>query len=87
MCPTILFEEHFSNNHRQWVESANDARRLAVTDGHYVIESKVKDAGWYTYTTVPVAITQHQNFKIACKTSKIEGVNDFLYGLIWGLKD
>jgi hypothetical protein len=81
----ILFEEHFDNNSRQWLESSSDERRLAITDGHYVIESKVENASWFA--TRPVAITQTEDFKIECTARKIEGVNNFGYGLLWGVKD
>jgi hypothetical protein len=83
--PLILFEEHFSNNSHQWLESSNDEKRSAITDGNYIIESKVEGSWWHA--TVPVAITQNEDFKIECLVKKIDGVNNFGHGLIWGLKD
>jgi hypothetical protein len=83
--PMILFEEHFSNNSHQWLEGSSDERRFAITDGNYIIESKVEDSVWFA--TVPVAITQSENFKIECTVKKIDGVSNFGYGLLWGLKD
>jgi hypothetical protein len=80
-----LFEEHFTTNNRQWFEGTSEERRFALTDGVYVIESKVAGKRWYA--TKPVAITQSDNFKIECTARKIEGGNNFGYGLIWGLKD
>jgi hypothetical protein len=80
----ILFEEHFTNNSRQWFESTSEERRHTVKDGTYVIESKV---GGYGYATKPIAIPQGENFKIECTVRKIEGVDNFGYGLLWGLKD
>jgi hypothetical protein len=83
--PLMLFEEHFSNNRHQWFESSSDERRFAIIDSNYIIESKVKGSFWYS--TVPVAITQHENFKIECTARQIDGVDNFGYGVVWGLQD
>lgn len=80
-----IFEEHFNNNNRQWLENSDDATRHAVTDGYYLFESKKKDLWWFI--TQPVAINQDEDFKIECNARKIDGVNNYIYGLVWGVKD
>ena len=66
--PLTLFEEYFNDNNLQWNESSSDERRFAVTDGHYIIDSKVEGSWWYT--TLPIAINQSGDFKIEC-TAKV----------------
>jgi len=80
----VLFEEHFNNNNRGWLEFSNDNAQFAVTGGGLVIDSKL--GGWWV-ASKPIAINQQEDFRVECKVTKVSGVNNFGYGLIWGLKD
>jgi len=82
--PTTIFEEHFNNNNRGWPEISNNNAQFAVTNNGYVIESRT--GGWW-FASKPIAINQDEDFKIECSLKKIVGVDNFGYGLIWGLKN
>jgi hypothetical protein len=80
----VIFEEHFDNNNRGWFEFSNDDAESAVTNGGYVMESKT--GGWRV-ATKPIAINQEEDFRIECRVTKVSGLPNFGYGLLWGVKD
>lgn len=80
----VLFEEHFNNNNRRWLEFSNKDAQFSVVDNGYVLESKT--GGWW-FTFKRVDINQDEDFKIECSLKKVEGVDNFAYGLMWGIKD
>jgi hypothetical protein len=80
----VIFEEHFNNNNRGWLQFSNNDAQFAVTDGGFVMESK--GGGWWV-ASKPIAISEGEDFKIECKVTRVEGVDNFGYGLIWGIKD
>ena len=80
----VIFEEYFNNNDRRWPELSNDGARYAVINNGYVLESK--STGWW-FASKPVAINQNEDFKIECTVKKVEGVDNFGYGLYFGGKN
>ena len=80
----VIFEEHFDNNNRRWLEISNEHTVITVADGGYALEGK--DVG-RNITYKAMAIDQKEDFKIECKVTHVSGVNNFGYGLIWGAKD
>jgi len=80
----VIFEEHFDNNNRAWLEIDNDHALIAVADGGYAWEGKIVGRN-LVYKSM--AIDQKQDFRIECKVTHVSGVNDFGYGLVWGAKD
>lgn len=80
----VIFEEHFDKNDRRWLEFSNNNAQFAVTDGGYVIESKTEGG---RFATKPIAIGPKEDFKIECRVTKVEGVDNFGYGLVWGAKN
>lgn len=79
-----VFEERFDDNNRDWKEFSNNNAQFAVTNNSYVMESRIE--GWW-FSTKPITINQDEDFRIECSLKKIAGVDNFGYGLIWGLKD
>ena len=77
----VIFGEPFNNNDRRWPEFSNDGVRDAVINNGYVLESK--STGWW-FASKPVAINQNDYFKIECTVKKVEGVDNFGYGLYFG---
>jgi hypothetical protein len=80
----IIFEEHFDNNSRGWIEFANGEAEVGLIDGVYVIEPKSQ---LFRAATRLVAINPNNDFKIECKAFHVSGVTNFGYGLMWGAKD
>jgi hypothetical protein len=80
----VIFEEHFDNNNRGWLEFSNNDAEFAVTDGGYVMEGKVVG---FRVASKPVAINQQEDFRIEGTVTHASGVNNFGYGLMWGVKD
>ena len=80
----VIFEEHFDNNNRGWLQFSNNDAQFAVKDSGYVMESKT--AGFWV-ASKPLAINQEEDFRFECRVTKVLGVNNFGYGLLWGAKD
>ena len=80
----VIFEEHFDNNNRGWLQFNNTEAEFAVTDGGYVLEGKNPGL---KVATKPLAVNQQEDFKIECKVTHVSGVSGFAYGLMWGVKE
>jgi hypothetical protein len=80
----VIFEEHFDDNNRGWLVFSNNDAEFSLTDGGYVMEGKV--AG-FRVASKPVAINQQEDFRIECTVTHVSGVNNFGYGVMWGVKD
>ncbi|HKE59712.1 MAG TPA: caspase domain-containing protein [Pyrinomonadaceae bacterium] len=80
----VIFEEHFDNNDRGWLQFSNNDGSFSVSDGGFVMDSK--STGWWV-ATKPVAINQQDDFKIECSVTHVSGPNNFGFGLMWGVKD
>ena len=80
----LIFEEHFDNNNRAWLEYHSDTGLITVADGSYVWEEKGNGA---LMASKPIAIDQQQDFRIECKVTHVSGVNNFGYGLVWGMSN
>jgi hypothetical protein len=80
----VIFEEHFDNNNRGWLEISNEQTVITVADGGYAWDGKIVGRN---LIYKPMAIDQKQDFRIECKVTHVSGVNEFGYGLVWGAKD
>lgn len=81
---TTLFREDFSSNERAWYEVSGDERVMARADGVYKIENRTDN---FTFSTKPVAIDPDGDFKIEGRVSRLGGVENYGFGLMWGGKN
>src|SRR5262249_55012552 len=80
-----ILEERFNNNEKHWLMFSNDSEaRAEVNEGYYFMGSKVNE--WH-FSTIPVALNQSSDFQIQCTVKKLNGVDNYFFGLIWGFKD
>lgn len=81
----MLFEDRFSDNRNGWAMGGDEDVNYRIEHGRYVFDV-MSESNWY-YSTRQVAIDQKGDFSIECNTSKVSGIEDYGYGLVWGLKD
>jgi TolB-like protein len=81
----ILFEDHFDDNRNGWYLGDQDALRLAIEGGRYIIG--VKSAGGWACATTPLGVDDRTDFSMEYTCQKLDGENDYGYGLVWGMKD
>lgn len=82
---TAIFEEPFDDNRHKWSEGDGEQNSLRIQDGRYWFQHKVEEGAWLTWKEV--AIDEQQDFTIRTSITKVSGVQNYGYGLLWGLKD
>jgi hypothetical protein len=80
----VVFEDRFDANIHQWLEESTSDYSFEVKEGKYIIEQKTEGG---RFASRPIAINQTDDFKIECTLQKINGINGYAYGPVWGLKD
>jgi peptidoglycan hydrolase-like protein with peptidoglycan-binding domain len=81
----VIFDEDFNDNSREWYENDDEECTIQVDRGFYVFDHKRAEGSWYTWQKVP--IDAQKDFSIETTISKVDGLEKFGYGLLWGLKD
>lgn len=79
---TVVFTDEFLNNKNNWYLSNTPEGITAIDKGRYVMESKM--LGKAISTTIPVNLNNSLDFKISTEISKITGIDDNGFGLVWG---
>lgn len=79
----ILFQENFDDNSNNWLISDNKDRSSKINRGHYVLNHKREDGGWYFYKQVDLDFSS--DFYIETRLKQTKGPNDAAFGLY--LKD
>ncbi len=83
----IIFSEYYNNNKRNWSQTNNKNITTSVRNGHYYFSHKRDVNAWLTWTNTKIKINQYQDFFIQSNMKKVSGVNNYGYGIAWGLKD
>jgi hypothetical protein len=83
--PVILLADEFDNNTNEWLEKDDDEALCKVQEGVYLFEHKRETGSWFTWNTV--AIDPAGDFKIEATLTKLEGIEDNAYEIVWGLSD
>lgn len=82
---TVLFNDDFSDNGNDWPEGDGEKNSLHIQDGQYWFHHKVEEGAWLTWKTIE--IDQQKDFAIHTTITKVSGVENYGYGLLWGLED
>ncbi|MCP3924830.1 MAG: hypothetical protein GY714_19810 [Desulfobacterales bacterium] len=82
----IIFSEYFNNNKRKWVQTNNKNITTSVRGGNYYFSHKRDVNAWLSWTS-KTKINQYKDFFIQTNIKKVSGVNNYGYGIAWGLKD
>lgn len=80
-----IFEETFADNSRNWSLGDDKSRSMKVESGKYYFEHKRNVNTWLSW--VPASINAVEDFIIETSMRKTKGVDDYGYGVMWGLKD
>ena len=81
----ILFQEDFNNNDKNWPIIEDSAVITSLENGKYYIEHTIADLNSYFYIYINSIL--NNEYTIETSFNFIEGVEDFMYGLIWFRKD
>ncbi len=82
---TITFNDDFDDNGNDWPEGDGEKNSLRIQDGQYWFHHKVEEGAWLTWKTIE--IDQQKDFAIHTTITKVSGVENYGYGLLWGLDD
>lgn len=83
--PQVVLRENFIDNRNGWKEYRNEKAEVFVNAGSLVFEHKRREGGWST--TVPVPLNVDYDFEIVSTITKLYGVNNHGYGLVWGARN
>ncbi|MCF6242430.1 MAG: hypothetical protein L3J74_13910 [Bacteroidales bacterium] len=82
---TVVFNDEFLNNQNNWYISNTPEGLTKIDNGRYLMEGKM--LGKAITSTVPVNLEDINNFKISTEITKITGIDDNGFGLVWGSSD
>ncbi len=80
-----VFVDNFDNNTNSWLVDNTKDYRTAVTNGHYYLQHKINESSFYFWN--PVKFDNNRDFEIKVRLRQVAGVNDYGYGLLWGVED
>ncbi|MBN2459984.1 MAG: hypothetical protein JXB60_00130 [Candidatus Cloacimonetes bacterium] len=81
----IIFQDNFDNQDTGWATGDSEDRFLKIEDGKYIFSHKREEDSWFTWNSAD--IDQQENFSIKSNITHISGVDDYGYGIIWGMED
>ena len=80
--PDVLFFDDFLDNRHGWLIEDTERTRSDIAHGDYVI---VKKGRWgISSRSIEWGLNQEEDFIIETVITKIEGHNDYGYGMTWG---
>lgn len=82
---TLIFEDNFNSNSNKWLEKKDKNYILQILDGKYSFEQKNKEGAWFSLH--PNLIDSRRDFTISCNTVWGNGIENFLFGILWGKSD
>ncbi|RIH87096.1 Stage V sporulation protein K [Calidithermus terrae] len=83
--PMLVFSDFFTDNKNEW--SVRDSKEvlLALENGCYVFEHKRSEGNWLSWCGTKA--DWGRDFRLHVILEKVNGVNDYGYGLVWALRD
>lgn len=81
-----ILKEDFDSNRRGWYISQGNSYHELFSDGKYIIENKVNKPLIVT-KLLPNKLEQKNDFKIESVITKVNGLDNDSYNIIWGYKD
>ena len=82
---TIVLQDDFTTNSNEWYEADNEMVKLKRDYGKYIFEHKRTIGGYVTW--MPTSLDAYADFTITSHIKKVSGVNNYGYGLIWGVEN
>lgn len=81
----VVFDDFFLDNRNKWSEKDSNDVLLKFEGGAYTFEHKRNSGNWMTW--MGTTADWKKDFTIHAILEKVSGVDDYGYGIIWGLKD
>ena len=82
---TVVINEQFNDNSNYWDLYDEPESMLSIRNGKYSMKGKM--LGRAITSTIDYPGTENDNFKISVELTKLNGIDDNGFGLIWGGKD
>jgi len=81
----IVFNDEFVDNRSKWDQYITKEAFLGILNDNYVFEHKRPTGAWTS--SIPVPFETQGNFVIEADFTKISGIDNHGYGILWGGKD
>ena len=81
----VVFDDFFLDNRNKWSEKDSNDVSLKFEGGSYTFEHKRNSGNWMTWMSINADWSK--DFCVHAIIEKVSGVDDYGYGIIWGLKD
>lgn len=82
----IIFEDSFNDNTNNWGEINTRQTKIKISNGKYLFSHRAnKDPTYATWKSID--FTGYEDFIIEANIKKIDGVNNYGYGILWGGSD
>ncbi|MGB0887639.1 MAG: OmpA family protein [Vicingaceae bacterium] len=78
---TIIFEEDFTDNSRNWFQKDNDSYKFELKKGHYYIKNKEATTRWLSHSIKNLS-PDKENFTIEVKVKQTGGDKQAGFGLL-----
>lgn len=82
---SVVFFDEFMDNRSGWYTCDDPTKTLQVQNGAYYFAHKRGEQGWNTYK--PVGFRPDSDFVIEAVIRKVDGVQNYGFGLLFGVAD
>jgi len=82
---TVIINEQFNDNSNLWDIHDEPEALLNLSNGQYHMEGKM--LGRAITSTINVSGIENNDYKISAEITKLNGIDDNGFGIIWGAKD
>jgi hypothetical protein len=83
----VVFLEDFKDNRNGWTEADNADVYKKIEKGRFIFAHKRAKNAWLAWPQTPSGIDEAHDFRIEAVMTKIEGIDNHRYELVWGLQD
>ncbi len=81
----VILEDNFSNNENNWEQRNDSTVRLEIEDGAYLIENRHDSGSRLVISSLD--LPKEVEYEIEITLQKVSGVDNYGYGLVWGVQD
>lgn len=83
----VVFLETFDDNRNGWFETDNAEIFRKVQNHQYIFAHKRDKGNWYSWPKKKIELNEDQDFSIETVVTKLDGIDDHGYELVWGARD
>ncbi|MBN1948662.1 MAG: hypothetical protein JW784_02865 [Candidatus Cloacimonetes bacterium] len=82
--PVMVFEDYFTDNSNSWYTGEDEEMTTRIENGKYLFQNKT-DGDYYVWNRA--YLDDGEDFNITTRIRHTGGVDDYGYGLVWGMED